>query len=92
MAATGRFKVYDGKDNKAEYVAATKHAVHALMLASAIGDGTTIKDGHRTVVWVQGQESDAAHDSYDVAEDLIFERIQDATPDWIKKALANNAT
>jgi hypothetical protein len=65
MAATPRFKVYTGAG---EYVGAVKYAEDAAALASLHGSGSTVRDGHRKVVWTAADTLD----SYDEAAEAIY--------------------
>lgn len=68
MAQTPRFKVYTAQG---EYVAACKYAEDAAAVVAAYGDGTTIRFGHRTVVFTQGSDDADAGDSYDDVAALV---------------------
>ena len=72
MAASPRYKVYsvEGK-----YLASFKYASDAASLVGCRGTlGTTIRDGHSTVVWEDGKDGEAG-DSYDRVADVIHSRI-----------------
>ena len=69
MAASPRFKVYSATD---EYVAAVKYAEDAAALAMLHGEGATIRDGHRKVIWT----ASGSMASYDEVAEVIYERIE----------------
>jgi hypothetical protein len=71
MASTPRFKIYtDGK----EYVAAFKHLEDAAAFCAILGDGTTIREDHKTILWTEGKEAFSAGDSYDQAAKIMSQR------------------
>ena len=70
MAGSPRFKVYDAAGN---YVGCVKHPSDAAMLVASYGEGATIRDGHRTVVWLEGADGLAA-ESYDAVAETVFAR------------------
>lgn len=74
MAAAPQYKVYD---SAGQYRAACKDPTDAAILAAALGDGTTIRNGHsaRSIVWTEGAEDQPAGESYDHVAMTIFERI-----------------
>jgi hypothetical protein len=53
MSGSPRWKVYteDG-----EYVASCKFVEDAAAIVAMRGDGTTIRDGHRRIVWTDGAQ------------------------------------
>ena len=61
MAGAPRFKVYDNDGN---YQGAVKEPEAAATLVSFYGDGATIRDGHKLIVWLEGVDGRAA-ESYD---------------------------
>ena len=73
MAGSPNWKVYDEAGN---YIAATKDPIHAVMLASCLMDGVTVRYGHarRDIVWTEGAEAPDAVNSYDRAAEIISER------------------
>ncbi len=71
MAGSPQFKVYRGK----EYVASCKYAEDAAILVAALGEGSTIRNGHSTIVWEEGKETQPAYESYDFVAYTVFERI-----------------
>lgn len=64
MAASPRWKVYSADG---EYRAACKYPEDAASLVSFLGDGATLRDGHRVrdVVWREGAEDQPAGESFD---------------------------
>jgi hypothetical protein len=71
MAAAPQFKIYKADG---EYVAACKYAEDAAALVAVLGTGTTIRLGHRFVVWTEGAEAIPAGESYDTVAATIAER------------------
>lgn len=71
MAASPRWKVYTVTG---EYVAACHYAEDAAAIVACRGDGTTIRDGHRKIVWREGAECDTAGNSYDIVAQTIRAR------------------
>ena len=71
MAGAPRFKVYtpDGR-----YVAACKEPADAAAIVALYGDGTTLRDGHKTIVWTEGEENMPANVSYDNVATVVWER------------------
>ena len=66
MSGAPGWKVYD---SRGEYRAACKYAEEAACLVALLGDGATIRNGHRSKVWTEGAEEQSAAESYDfVAE------------------------
>ncbi len=76
MAASPKYKVYD---HTGEYVAACKHPCHAGMLIAALGNGASIRTGHRTqdIVWLEGAEEQPANESYDFVTSTVHYRETD---------------
>lgn len=75
MAGSPKYKIYtSGK----EYVASVKDLEDAAALAALRGDGTTVRLGHSTVLWTEGQEEIPAGESYDRAAEIMQFREQDA--------------
>jgi len=62
MSASPAWKVYtrDG-----EYVASVKHPTLGAMICAGLGEGTTIRLGHRRIVWTEGEDGQSS-DSYDM--------------------------
>ena len=78
MAASPKYKIYNSSN---EYIASVKHVEDAAVLASANGDGTTIRVGHakRDIVWLEGQEQMPASESFDFVDQTISGR----KPYWV---------
>ena len=57
MAGSPRWKVYD---SDGVYQASCKDTEAAALIVSFYGTGSTIRDGHSTVVWTEG----VTHDGY----------------------------
>ena len=76
MAGSPMFKVYDASG---VYQACTKRPEEAAAVVGLLGDGATIKYGHRYVVWIQGPFSERgdgdAAESYDNAAAVIWSRV-----------------
>lgn len=79
MAATPQFKVYD---HEGQYQAAVKdpEAGAVLMSFYSYGDrgGSTIRYGHRTVVWTEGAPPDGdgwARDGWDDVAHKVWSRV-----------------
>ena len=72
MAESPHWKVYD---SQGQYEAACKHVEIAAGIASILGDGTTVRYGHRMIVWTEGQEEFSAGQSYDGAGAIMLERM-----------------
>ena len=70
MATSPRWKCYtqDG-----EYRASCKYPEEAAAVVSLLGEGATIRDGHKLAVWVEGSDGYAA-DSYDVVAETAYRR------------------
>ena len=60
MAATPKFKVYD-KNRK--YQGSLRDIMLAAVVVDVLGDGATIRFGHRHVLWHEGEELQAARES-----------------------------
>lgn len=71
MPGSPRFKVYDADGS---YQGSTKEPEAAAPLVSFYGEGATIRDGHKTVVWTEGVDGNAA-ESYDQVAMLVLARI-----------------
>jgi len=71
MASTLRFKVYN---TAKEYIAAFKYLEDAAAFCTILGDGATIRDGHKTILWTEGKEAFSAADSYDQAAEIMSQR------------------
>jgi len=72
MASAPQFKVYNPSK---EYVAACKHVEDAAALVALYGDGATIRSGHTTIVWTEGQETQPAGESFDFVAELAHQRL-----------------
>lgn len=71
MAASPRWKVYSAD---IEYRAACKYVEDAAALVAMLGDGATIRAGHRRIVWTEGQEAQPAAESYDFVYSVVHKR------------------
>ena len=71
MASSPRLKVYRGD----EYVASVKYAEDAAAIIASGGEDMTIRDGHKHVVWTEGQEAQSAAESYDFVALTIYGRM-----------------
>ena len=74
MAGTPQYKVYNAGG---DYRAAFKDPTEVAILVAALGDGTTIRDGHdrRFTVWTEGAEDQPAGESFDHVAETVFSRI-----------------
>lgn len=68
MAASPRWKVYDAGG---EYQAACKRPEEAAAVVSFLGNGATIRDGHKRIVWIEGPDN-RAHESYDAVAEAAY--------------------
>lgn len=75
MAQSLRFKLYN---SSREYVGATRHVEDAAAFVALLGAGATVRDGHRKVIWQEGDEDFPAADSYDAAGEVMLQRISSA--------------
>jgi phytoene dehydrogenase-like protein len=77
MAASPQWKIFspDG-----EYVASTKYAEDAAVLAAA-REGTVVKYQRYLAVWTEGSEEFSAGESYDRASQVMNQRAVD----WINE-------
>ena len=73
MAAAPNWKVYT---SEGDYEAACKNPESAAVLASWLGDGATVRLGHRFTVWTEGSEQQPAAESWDFAAGLMLTRVQ----------------
>lgn len=71
MAAAPAWKVYSPSG---DYIASCKAPVFAAMIVASLGDGATIRWGHRQIVWTEGQEAIPAGESYDVVAQTCYDR------------------
>ena len=74
MAASPRFKVYLEND----YRGSLHYLEDAAALVACIGDGATVRDGHRkaATVWTEGAEDFPASESYDGAAEVMRGRVK----------------
>ena len=77
MASTPEWKVYTQSN---EYVAACKYVEDAAAIIAAYGNGSTIRAGHREVVWREGEESQPAAESYDFVRITVTRRTSGKAP------------
>lgn len=76
MAASPRWKVYSAEG---EYVSACRYVEDAAAVVALYGCVATIRDGHREVVWTEGDDKDGcAADSYDHVADVVRTRVPGA--------------
>ena len=68
---TPRWKVYNSSN---EYVASCKYPEDAAALIAVYGYGT-IRDGHRRIMWAEGEEEQPAGVSYDYVAATIYQRM-----------------
>lgn len=73
MAMTPRFKVYD---SKGEYIASCKYLEDASALMTINGKLSTIREGHKKVIWTEGKEEVLASDTIDGAIKIMSSRIK----------------
>jgi len=75
MAGSPLLKVYSATG---EYVAACRYAEDAAAIVALRGEGTTIRLGHtkRQTVWTEGQEAQAAGESYDFVGEVVLGRMR----------------
>ena len=71
MAASPQFKVYT---SDREYIASVKYPDDAAVIIDKHGDGTTLRNGHTTVVWCEGTEIIQAMESYDIFTSIVLAR------------------
>lgn len=72
MAKSPVFKVY----HRGEYLGCLKRAEDAAAVASLYGDGAQVRYGHDLVVWTEGKEHVMAENSYDLAAETIYGRVE----------------
>ena len=74
MAVLPRFKIYNAHN---KYVGCVKEASDAAALASVLGDGSTVRDGHKKsdIIWNEGSEVISAGESYIDAADIMQKRL-----------------
>lgn len=71
MAGSPRYKVYDANNL---YQAACKELEAAAALVALYGTGSSIRLGHRAVLWTEGYEAQEAGESYDAVAELADAR------------------
>lgn len=72
MASSPTWKVYS---DTGEYVAACKYVFDAAMIVAGRGvNGTTIRAGHRFIMWTEGKEAFSASESYDGVAEVVRKR------------------
>lgn len=77
MSKSPRWKVYD---SEGDYEGSCKSIHCAAAVVALCGDGATIRDGHRRVVWTEGDNGDGiAMESYDYVAEVVDERISVAS-------------
>lgn len=72
MAASPRWKVYDAEG---EYEGCAKHAEIAGAMVGMMGEGATIRDNHRRIVWREGAEHVTAAESVDACAETVYSRV-----------------
>ncbi len=70
MARSLRFKIYNPEG---VYVASARWPEEAAVVVAFLGAGATIRNGHRELVWTEGQDGSAA-ESYDTTAAIVFAR------------------
>lgn len=85
MAGSPDWKVYDSNGT---YQASCKEPELAGLCMSFYGEGSTIRYNHKLIVWTEGQEECAGHESYDTVAQMCYAR-RDAEAE--KKRAANQA-
>lgn len=85
MAGSPQYKIYAGK----EYVASVKYLEDAAALAAFRGDGTTVRFGHSTLLWTEGQEEIPAGESFDRAANIMRKREKEAHEKAYAKAYSH---
>lgn len=78
MAGSPSWKVYTADK---EYVASCKYPEHGAAIVTNLGDGSTIRYGHKHIVWTEGKEIIPAGESFDEVAKVCFSRI----PDYFKQ-------
>jgi len=76
MAASPRLKVYSADG---QYLASFKYAEDAACLVAMRGNASTIREGHSTVVWLEGVDGIAA-ESYDALAEVVYHRAPLSIP------------
>lgn len=77
MAAAPYFKVYTAEG---DYEAAAHSLETAAAIVTFLGDGATIRNGHRQrhIIWTEGSEDMPASESYDYVRETAADRMQAA--------------
>ena len=70
MASSPILKVYSPKG---EYVGSAKEVLGAAVMAQVYGEGSTIRLGHKIVLWTEGVDGDAC-ESYDKTGEKMVSR------------------
>lgn len=73
MAASPRWKVFGPGS---VYEASCKHLEIAAAVVAVLGEGATIRDGHKYVLWTEGKEEQPAAESYDVCAETCMKRVE----------------
>jgi hypothetical protein len=71
MAGSPRFKVYNAAN---DYRASFKDASEAAVLVAGLGEGSTIRDGHRSILYTEDANGTAAN-SYDEVASIVYARL-----------------
>jgi hypothetical protein len=71
MPVSPKWKVYTPEKN---YVASVADTEGASLLMDLYGDGSTIRLGHKIIVWTEGKDGQASQ-SYDQTANKIQERL-----------------
>jgi hypothetical protein len=79
MAGSPILKVYSPAG---EYVGSAKEVIGAAVMASAYGEGSTIRLGHKVILWTEGTDGEACQ-SYDVTGELMASRAGHWAPSII---------
>jgi len=68
MAQSPRYKIYDAAG---EYQASVKDLTLAGGLMAILGEGATVRDGHRLVIYTEGIDGDSGNSYDDVAAHVL---------------------
>lgn len=73
MAASPRYKVYNDDD---EYIASFKYIEDAAYFVGGMAAGYSVRLAHtkKSIIWLEGNETIDAHESYDQASSIMAER------------------
>lgn len=74
MAGSPVWKVYNGSN---EYQGCVHDVTLAAALVSLLGKGSTIRHGHRTILWREGSEELEAGESYDRVVEIVYDRLDE---------------